>query len=479
MADPGEMEPTTVRPDLREDRDAAAGLAKRSEPHVSTDSSWNAEEKPANADSGISMQAMSTVSFQQYVRDRLARKQAMAASSAVTPESSPGSEHGRAQAPVAQAASSRSPAALEPQSRLTGEKTDSPIRIQTESGTLSAQLTHGLRATATPALSQLLGRSQPLAADSETALMAQLQAISSQLSSLTWLEGVRRNPLQAQLLKEMVRSGFSSVLARKLVSRLPSDFSHEDAKRWMSLTLAGLIGTQPAEQTLIEHGGMFAMVGPTGVGKTTSAAKIAAQFAMRHGAASVGLITIDAYRVGGQDQLRTFGRLLGVPVHVAYDTPTLQEFLRLLAGKKLVLVDTAGVGQRDERLNEMLESLSALGLGRLLVLNAASQAETLEDVVRAYRGREAAGVVISKLDEAVKTGAVLDCVIRHRLHVAGVANGQRVPEDWLAPDPKQLVAHALSVQAESVFDLDESELSLIVDGLSTQVGAKSTGSMHA
>ena len=85
----------------------------------------------------------------------------------------------------------------------------------------------------------------------------------------------------------------------------------------------------------------------------------------------------------------------------------------------------------------------------------------------------------AKLDEAVKTGAVLDCVIRHRLHVAGVANGQRVPEDWLAPDPKQLVAHALSVQAESVFDLDESELSLIVDGLSTQVGAKSTGSMHA
>ena len=126
---------------------------------------------------------------------------------------------------------------------------------------------------------------------------------------------------------------------------------------------------------------MYALIGSTGVGKTTSTAKIAAAFATRHGAANLGLITLDAYRVAAHEQLRTYGRILGVPVHTAHDRASLEDLLELLAGKKMVLIDTAGMAQRDARTRELLEMLSHRAIKRLLVLNAAAQGETIEDVM--------------------------------------------------------------------------------------------------
>lgn len=290
-------------------------------------------------------------------------------------------------------------------------------------------------------------------------------AISDRLETMTWFEGVRRRPAQSRLLRRLLQAGFSASLSRTLVHHLPADFGDDEADRWLHEALVRNLRVDSPERTIFDEGGTYALLGPTGVGKTTTAAKIAAQFALKHGAQSVGLITADVYRIGAQDQLRTFGRLLGVPVHVAHDVTTLADFLQLYMNKKLVLIDTAGVAQRDERVGELLCALASAQVRKVLVVNAASQAEAIEETIGAYQGRSAAGVVLSKVDEAVRLGGALDCLIRHRLTLQGVANGQRVPEDWHRPEPRMLVDHALATpdtQASTAFAFEEAELAMLL-----------------
>ncbi len=143
--------------------------------------------------------------------------------------------------------------------------------------------------------------------------------------------------------------------------------------------------TGEAEAALEDQGGVYALVGSTGVGKTTSTAKIAAAFATKYGAANLGLVTLDAYRVGAHEQLRAYGRILGVPVHTAHDRASLEDLLDLLSAKKMVLIDTAGMAQRDSRTRELLDMLAHRSIQKLLVVNAAPQGETIEDVMLAYR----------------------------------------------------------------------------------------------
>ncbi len=301
------------------------------------------------------------------------------------------------------------------------------------------------------------------------ALMAELQAmrgyLSEQIESLNWFEGVRRRPAQSRMLRQLLQAGFSASLSRTLVAHLPADFDDVEADQWLREALRRNLRMDSPEHTIFDGGGTFALLGPTGVGKTTTAAKIAAQFALRHGAQSVGLITADVYRIGAQDQLRTFGRLLGVPVHVAHDVATLADFLQLFMNRKLVLIDTAGVSQRDERVGELLAALGSTQIRKVVVVNAAMQAEAIEEVVEAYQAPQAAGIVLSKVDEAVQLGGVLDAMIRHRLNVQGIANGQRVPEDWHRPDAGVLIERALAAadaQRATPFSFEEAELSMLL-----------------
>ncbi len=315
-----------------------------------------------------------------------------------------------------------------------------------------------------PSLVDMLRPSTPApGADVLSQLREMRGLISSQLSSLAMHSDLQRDPVRTQLLRSLLGYGFSPLLVRKLIARMPSDYGETQAREWAGSSLARLVrGVEPG-QTLLDKGGIYAMTGPTGVGKTTTTAKIAAQFALRHGVGSIGLLTVDAYRIGAQDQLRTFGRLLGVPVHVVHDATGLAEFMNIFMNKKLVLIDTVGVGQRDERVSELLASLASASINRLLVLNAAAQVETLDDVVGAYRADARTGVIVSKLDEAVKLGGVVDCLIRHRLPLVGMADGQRVPEDWHFPDPAELVRRAMTLPANPIFDLDDNEMTLLLD----------------
>ena len=276
---------------------------------------------------------------------------------------------------------------------------------------------------------------------------------------LAFMERLQRDPRQVALSQKLFDTGLSPALVRKLVQSLPDDVADEMA--WAAGVLERNVVTGEHEAPLEDHAGVFALIGPTGVGKTTSTAKLAAAFATRHGASQLGLITLDAYRVAAHEQLRTYGRILGVPVHTAHDRASLEDLLDLLSAKKLVLIDTAGMAQRDVRTRELLDMLQHRAIKKLLVVNAAAQGETVEDVLASYGVQHCHGVIVSKLDEAVKLGPALDALIRHKAQVVGVANGQRVPEDWHRLSAQALVQRALRGGGGASWRLDTEEVNLM------------------
>jgi flagellar biosynthesis protein FlhF len=318
-----------------------------------------------------------------------------------------------------------------------------------------------------PALPPAQPKAETPAASNE--LMSELKSVRSllegQLASLAWSDSARRAPLRMKLASQLLSAGYSPGLVRAVTARLPDDFTGEQAGKWLCTVLETNLRQAPADE-LVDRGGVYALVGPTGVGKTTTTAKLAARYVMKYGAQKLGLISADSYRIGAQDQLRIYGRILGVPVHAVQDAAELRATLAALRDKHLVLIDTIGVGQRDPRVAEQVALLSAPDIKRLLLLNASCQAETLEDVVRAYVGpsgiKSLAGCCISKLDEAIKPGGVLDTAMRHRLPLHYVSNGQRVPEDLALPNAAQLVRQSLSNPSGGAFALSADETLLML-----------------
>ena len=294
-------------------------------------------------------------------------------------------------------------------------------------------------------------------------------------SGMGWFEATRRRPGQMRLLRNLLGCHFSPMLARTLVELLPSDYADAQADEWLrQMLMRALAGVNQGaglalgeERTLFDAGGVFALIGPTGVGKTTSIAKIAAHHVLRHGPRSLALITADVYRIGAQEQLRAFGRMLGVPVQVAQDREVLQRLLKEHEGCRLVLIDTAGIGQRDDRVGQLTSALEVSQVRRVLVMNAAAQSGSLEEVLGAFGARDTAGVLLSKVDEAVGLGACLDALVRHRLPLLGYADGQRVPEDYHAVNFGRLVEMALDRQAVARFpalSMTDNELRNLFEG---------------
>lgn len=378
---------------------------------------------------------MSTLTFQDYVRERmLKRRQAEIDTGIAPPLPMPETPVRRAAATMAAPAARREPPVLRDEVHLPEPE---PVRVDTSAG-------HR-------ANNEMLGE-----------LRSMRNLIEERFGMLAFMEKLQRNPRQAELSQRLLDSGLSPALIRKLVASLPADVADEMA--WAASVLERNVVTDEHELPIEDQGGVFALIGSTGVGKTTSTAKIAAAFATKHGAGNLGLITLDAYRVAAHEQLRTYGRILGVPVHTAHDRASLEDLLDLLSAKKLVLIDTAGMAQRDTRTRELLEMLQHRSIQKLLVVNAAAQGETVEDVMTAYGAASCRGIVISKLDEAVKLGPALDAVIRHKAKVVGIANGQRVPEDWHRLSAQALVQRALRGGGGSSWRLDAGEVNLIFAG---------------
>jgi flagellar biosynthesis protein FlhF len=294
--------------------------------------------------------------------------------------------------------------------------------------------------------------------------------LSEQVASFNWSETLRHRPLRWRMLRTMLDSGFSSLVARSVTERLPDDYSADAAHDWVAKVLAHNLRTSSVGD-ITDRGGVYALVGPTGVGKTTTIAKLAARCVMKHGPSRLGLIVTDDYRIGAQDQLRIYARLLGVPLYVAQTPDDLQQALATMADKHLVLIDTVGLGQHDSRVQAQHDLLINSGVERLLVLNATAQAETLEQVARAYathnnRPLPLAGAILTKLDEAARPACAIDVIIRRRLELHFCSAGQRVPEDLELANPAALVKQALLTQTtlsdQPVFALDDTEAGLFM-----------------
>ncbi|HEX8776683.1 MAG TPA: flagellar biosynthesis protein FlhF [Rhodanobacter sp.] len=263
-----------------------------------------------------------------------------------------------------------------------------------------------------------------------------------QLSSLAWNDMERRQPLRARILRELTRLGIEADVARTLVAELPEQLNADQA-RYLPLGMLSRSLAVSGRQLCDDGRGVIALVGPTGVGKTTTIAKLAAKAVMRHGAGRVALVSTDHYRIGAAAQLEHYGRLLGVQVYPAYDARSLAKVLEMLAGRHTVLIDTAGMAGSDPRLAQQLEILADAGeLHSCLVLAANAQTASLEDAVRAYRALKPHACILTKLDEAPKLGGALSVLIRNRLPLDYVTDGQRVPEDIATADARVLVCRA-------------------------------------
>jgi flagellar biosynthesis protein FlhF len=268
--------------------------------------------------------------------------------------------------------------------------------------------------------------------------------LEEQLGFQAWDIAQRGDPAKVTVLRDMLRTGFSPALARQFLNKMPPAVAPEQKLDWVKAVLERNLRTVDVADEIVTRGGVYALVGPTGVGKTTTTAKIAARCVVRHGADQLALLTTDGYRIGAHEQLRIYAKLLGVRVLAIKDASDLQFALADLSKKHLVLIDTIGMGQRDQMVAEQLALLSASGtkVERLLLLNATCNGETLDDVVRVYRGGGVHGCIITKTDESVGIATVLDVVIRHQLNLHYVSNGQRVPEDLHLPDRHYLLHRA-------------------------------------
>jgi flagellar biosynthesis protein FlhF len=390
-----------------------------------------ANEPMSPVEDDVTQLAMSTLSFQDYVRERMLRR--------------------RHEALTGQAST---PAPTAPRQSLDSVRA-APLQTERPIQFKPAPIRTAPRPAPQPAPAPAPA---PLSQGIADELHAMKTLIEDRFNTLTWLGQTRQNPIQSNLMLKLIRAGYSPALARTILERMPEELDASESVRWVMGILERNLKTDAATAPLHVEGGIYALIGSTGVGKTTTAAKLAGLCAQKYGAASVGLITLDTYRVGAHEQLRAYGRMLGVVAHLAHDRAALQDLLNLLTNKKMVLVDTTGLAPSDPRKRDMLEVLNLPKVNRLLVLNAGSHGDTLDDVVSSFKSSGIQQAILSKVDEAAKVGPALDAIIRHQLVLRGVTMGQKVPEDWEPADAAKLVRLSMRAPVKSAFDPKPADL---------------------
>ncbi|WP_114418744.1 flagellar biosynthesis protein FlhF [Marinospirillum perlucidum] len=291
--------------------------------------------------------------------------------------------------------------------------------------------------------------SQPAPSRSGSTEELAIKAMQSEIQGLRDLlkeqlrenEGAK-NPTEALMRNRLVNAGFSHNYITKLLKLVPLDSDLDSQSAWKLLLKRLENELQTLDEELIDKGGVAALVGPTGVGKTTTLGKLAARYVLKHGAEGLALVTTDCYRIAAYEQLRTFGRILGVTVRVVDENNSLDLTLKSLRNKSLVLIDTAGLNVRDPNLQSQLTLLTSAQarIRRFIVLPAISQSRVLLDTYEAYRDAGLNGCVLTKLDEAVNIGEVLGLVLEKRLPISYVTNGQKIPDDVKLASPSALVA---------------------------------------
>jgi flagellar biosynthesis protein FlhF len=294
-----------------------------------------------------------------------------------------------------------------------------------------------------------------LHADVNEELRTLRRMLETQLATLAWNDLSRRAPVQTELLRQLTVLGIAHDLSGELVSQLPQRLELAEAHRIALAMLARRIET--VGERWMEGGGVVAMVGPTGVGKTTLIAKLAARWVLRHGPRDLALVSTDCIRIGAQEQIHTLGRLLGVPAYSIDGAGELAALLDSLGERRLVLIDSAGLSQRDPRLANELATLANASerLETSLVLSAAAQAGAIEEALEKFAPARAMTCNVTKLDEATSLGGTMSALIRAKLPLAYLSDGQQVPEDLCPARSHQLLARAVDLSKKAGANADE------------------------
>lgn len=314
-----------------------------------------------------------------------------------------------------------------------------------------------------PAPRSTAGAAQPAAAPkSETSELNTLilemaevkNLLQSYLAKNFWSNLQQQAPTHAEVVKLIINAGFSPKLCADIIQAIPAEGETPVLLRQVSEILQALVKVQDPIQ-VFDSGGVFTFIGPTGVGKTTTVAKVAARCVLRYGRDQVVLLTTDTYRIGAQEQLKVFAKILGLPVVAIRDSDDMSAKLAEASKRKIVLIDTAGVGQRDTLMIDQAQMI-AKGSGnthRILVMSATTDLRTQEDIIvmhnRADANARIRSVILTKTDEAALIAPCVDCLIRYELPLLFISNGQRVPEDLNPPNTQYLIHRAMRPRAVS------------------------------
>ena len=273
--------------------------------------------------------------------------------------------------------------------------------------------------------------------------------LERQMSGLAWGDEARRHPARAKIIRDLAELGLDAELSRSIATRVPDDLSAQHG--WIKAIETLVSDVVVANDDVLERGGVIALVGPTGVGKTTTIAKLAARYALRHGRKRVAMVTMDNYRIGAHEQLRTYGRIMDVPVYTVKSPEEMRGALEDLVDKDLVLIDTAGMSHRDKRIHDQFTILAAAkpNIRTYLVLAATTQFSGLNEIAQVFKGLSLQGCVLTKLDETTQLGGALSAIITHRLPLLYLSDGQRVPEDLHVARAKNLVYRAVTLQRQT------------------------------
>src|SRR6187399_253869 len=350
---------------------------------------------------------------------------------------------------------------------LTQNETIEHAPVRRASSQLSEALVPRAPAAQVPPVAAPVQAAQPTEQHSELAneVKDMRRMLEAQLATLAWNDMSRRSPLQAAMLKELAQLGITQDLAGSLARKIPPNLNFSAARRFALATIARTV--QVTGDRWLETGGRIAFAGPAGAGKTTLLAKLAARWVLRHGPRRVALVSADAMRIGAHEQMHMLGRLLGVTAHTVYDVAELPELLEALSGQQLVLIDTAGASPRDPDLARRLRLMNQANsrIETSLVIPASIQAGAIEEAMKLFAVAQPSSCVITKVDEAVSLGGVLSALVRHKLPVAYVSDGQRVPEDLSPARSHVLVSRAVEIASHNGSTADDEVMQRRMSGV--------------
>jgi flagellar biosynthesis protein FlhF len=276
------------------------------------------------------------------------------------------------------------------------------------------------------------------------------ELLEHQISGLMWQDMAQKDPARAMLVNRLMSLGMSEQVSDQIAGYIPGQKNDQDTWELAKKFISQQINT--TNNDIIHRGGVVSLVGPTGVGKTTTIAKLAARFAQINGADQVVMISTDNYRIAGFEQLATYGRIIGCEVKLARDAKSLDTLLQQFSKKKLILIDTAGMGQRDMRLAKHLTTLVSNARVRIrnyLVLAANTQQRVMQENVDRFKKVPLAGCIYTKLDESLSIGEIISTSIQNGLAIGYLTDGQRVPEDIKVANAEKLVTLADKMTAKS------------------------------